>query len=71
MKNNIVAVLIIVAICAPSARAFDVPPQKSFESSAGAILEEARSYPKTARELPSDVRVKIGAHAEGQVLLRS
>ncbi|MEK7384436.1 MAG: hypothetical protein AAB262_14265 [Elusimicrobiota bacterium] len=70
MKNNIVAVLIIVAICAPSARAFDVPPQKSFESSAGAILEEARSSSQKLRENSHQMSgVKIGAHAEGQVLL--
>lgn len=43
MKNNIVAVLMIAALCAPGTRAFAVPAQEPFAASVGSVLAQANS----------------------------
>lgn len=50
MKNNIAAILMVIAICAPGARAFAVASQEPFAASVGAVLAQANSSSGAQRE---------------------
>ena len=49
MKNNIAALLMIAALCAPGARAFAVPAQEPFAASVGSALAKTNSSAEKLR----------------------
>jgi len=49
MKNNIAAVLMIAALCAPGTRSFAVPAQEPFAASVGSALAQSNSSTEELR----------------------